>query len=169
MQLYIAKVPIGSWSGYGSGENFPDPDPTKKVRIRNPGPASFPASGSYHTIFLIETNMYGRYMQTQEEPVLYADAKKWLGKFLNKVVKIKIPSSSLGGRYGSYFFWPICELFRVPFYIDRDQYRSELRYTRYITVLQTSRICTVCHRLIRIRINVNAIRSDNTVSNLSIA
>ena len=40
LQLYIAKVPIGSVSGYGSGsgENFPDPapdpDPTKKVRIR---------------------------------------------------------------------------------------------------------------------------------------
>ena len=30
IQLYIAKVPIGS----GSGENFPDPDPIKKVRIR---------------------------------------------------------------------------------------------------------------------------------------
>ena len=35
IQLYIAKVPIGS----RSGENFPAPDPTKKVqiRIRNPG------------------------------------------------------------------------------------------------------------------------------------
>ena len=34
IQLYIAKVPIEA----GSGENFPDPtpDPTKKVRIRNP-------------------------------------------------------------------------------------------------------------------------------------
>ena len=34
IQLYIAKVTIGS--GYGSGENFldPAPDPTKKVRIR---------------------------------------------------------------------------------------------------------------------------------------
>ncbi len=32
IQLYIAKVLIGS----GFGENFPDPDPTKKVRIRNP-------------------------------------------------------------------------------------------------------------------------------------
>ena len=31
IQLYIVKVPIGS----GSGENFPDP--TKKVRLRNPG------------------------------------------------------------------------------------------------------------------------------------
>ena len=30
LQLYIAKVPIGS--GSGSGENYPDP--TKKVRIR---------------------------------------------------------------------------------------------------------------------------------------
>ena len=30
MQLYITKIPIGS----GSGENFADPDPTKKVRIR---------------------------------------------------------------------------------------------------------------------------------------
>jgi len=36
IQIYTAKVPIGS----GSGENFPDPDldPTKKVRIRNPAP-----------------------------------------------------------------------------------------------------------------------------------
>ena len=38
IQLYIAKVPIGSGhgSGHGSGasENFPDPDPTKKDRIR---------------------------------------------------------------------------------------------------------------------------------------
>ena len=32
IQLYIAKVPIGS----GSGESFPAPDTTKKVRIRNP-------------------------------------------------------------------------------------------------------------------------------------
>jgi len=31
IQLHIAKIPIGS------GENFPDPDPTRKVRIRNPG------------------------------------------------------------------------------------------------------------------------------------
>ena len=36
LQLYIAKVPIGSGSGYGSSEKFPDPDPTKKVWIRNP-------------------------------------------------------------------------------------------------------------------------------------
>ena len=37
IQLYIAKVPIGS----GSGENCPDPapDPTKKVRIL---PDSYP-------------------------------------------------------------------------------------------------------------------------------
>ena len=37
IQLYIAKVPIGS----GSGGNFPDPAPTKKVRIR-PDPAPEP-------------------------------------------------------------------------------------------------------------------------------
>ena len=30
IQLYTAKV------GSGSGENFPDPYPTKKVRIRKP-------------------------------------------------------------------------------------------------------------------------------------
>jgi len=35
IQLYIAKVPVGS----GSGENFPDP--TKKVRIRNPGTGTY--------------------------------------------------------------------------------------------------------------------------------
>ena len=33
LQLYVAKVPIGS----GSGENFPDQDPSKKVRIRKVG------------------------------------------------------------------------------------------------------------------------------------
>jgi len=55
IQLYIAKVPIGSGSvsGSGSGENFPDPDPdpTKKVRIRpdsNPQPCFFPTN--YHNI-----------------------------------------------------------------------------------------------------------------------
>ena len=32
LQLYIAQVPIV----FGSGDNFLDPDPTKKVRIRNP-------------------------------------------------------------------------------------------------------------------------------------
>ena len=44
IQLYIAKVPIGS----GSGENFPDPapDPTKKVRIRIRNPDSiYPKEG----------------------------------------------------------------------------------------------------------------------------
>jgi len=32
IQLYIAKVPIGS----GSGENFPDPTINARIRIRNP-------------------------------------------------------------------------------------------------------------------------------------
>jgi len=32
IQLYIAKIPVGS----GSGENFANPAPTKKIRIRNP-------------------------------------------------------------------------------------------------------------------------------------
>ena len=38
VQLYIAKVPIGS----GSGKKFPDPapDPTKKVRIRIRNPVN---------------------------------------------------------------------------------------------------------------------------------
>ena len=45
LQLYIAKVPIGS--GSGSGENFldPAPDPTKKVRIRIRNPA---VRGTFH-------------------------------------------------------------------------------------------------------------------------
>ena len=33
IQLYIAKVPIGS----GSGENFLDPTKQDRIRIRNPG------------------------------------------------------------------------------------------------------------------------------------
>ena len=37
LQLYIAKVPIRSGYGSGSGGNYPDP--TKKVRIRNPASA----------------------------------------------------------------------------------------------------------------------------------
>jgi len=40
IQLYIANVPIGS----GSGENFPDLAPNKKVRIRpdpDPQPCSY--------------------------------------------------------------------------------------------------------------------------------
>ena len=47
IQLYIAKVPLGS----GYVENFPDPDPTKKGRIRirvhNPGVCTSTYLGRY--------------------------------------------------------------------------------------------------------------------------
>ena len=35
--LYNFTLPKYLPIGFGSGENFLDPDPTKKVRIRNPG------------------------------------------------------------------------------------------------------------------------------------